>query len=514
MRSSSIYMENIYMPNPKKKDVPKNVPEIVKITRSIIKRKRLFSPDGPRSSTSRVSRRIELPSVSNVARRRRSIPEDIENVNILESSLGQLSCIISPEDVLTTEVRSFMGATKYTSVRSEMSFYNHNLLQYNQEAYFKELKYKKVSEFSIDENSISEPKMMTIPCSLDKNFLAYHEAIIFYESENENPEDRIVVSVCVAYDGRAVYYNVYSHSSTQEIWENWLAYSKENNFYRGQKIDASCNFLRLNKNITWDNVILPERIRKVICHNIHSLYNNREVLAKNNISIKRGVILTGVPGVGKTMVCKIICQELPITVLYVLPSDIRDVCDLSRICDMAQDLAPTLLILEDIDYIAEQRDDHSGSWLTIELMNRLDGLEEMKGVITVATTNLINKLENAIKNRPGRFDKVIKIPLPDGECRKRMINKFTGRFILAEDVNIDELVKSTKSMPGAYICHVCDYAAILAIEEGSIDENQIAKISMKHFQDALDEIKDKDFGTVSAYEANQRMGFHAGDEDD
>lgn len=217
---------------------------------------------------------------------------------------------------------------------------------------------------------------------------------------------------------------------------------------------------------------------------------------------------------GKTMICKVLCQELPITVIYILPSDIREPSDVSRICGMASDLSPTLLVLEDIDYIAEDRSNGSGmAWMTIELMNRLDGLEEMNGVITIATTNLIEKLENAVKNRPGRFDKVITIPEPDASCRKKMIQKFTEKFSIKE-VNVDALVKKTKGMLGSYIKHLCEYAAILAIEESSFDSEEIAIITEKHFEEALSEIKNKDFSVAPDYEPKRPMGFGSGPFDD
>lgn len=217
---------------------------------------------------------------------------------------------------------------------------------------------------------------------------------------------------------------------------------------------------------------------------------------------------------GKTLICKVLCQELPITVIYILPSDIREPSDVSRICNMASDLSPTLLVLEDIDYIAEDRSNGSGTaWMTIELMNRLDGLEEMNGVITIATTNMVDKLEAAIKNRPGRFDKVITIPEPDSSCRRKMIHKFTEKFSI-EGIDIDGLVKKTKGMLGSYIKHLCEYAAILAIEEGSYNENEIAVIAEKHFEEAIAEVKNKDFSVASEYEEKRPMGFGACFDDD
>jgi AAA+ superfamily predicted ATPase len=436
----------------------------------------------------------------------RKLDAETEKKLLSKASLGDMSKLLTPTDLELSIIRDFLEQDKYTSINETVSFYVHHILQFNQSAFFESKGFVKVCDCGVDQNSITEVTLTTIPCDLDKTFVCYETGNIFYE--NKETKERIIISIRHSYDRRAVYYTITAKQINKLLWEEWLDFAKKNNFYKGKKIDANCGFLKINQKLTWENVILPEKIKKVIQRNVDSMYTNREILAKNGISVKRGILLAGSPGTGKTMVCKILCKELPMTTIYVLPSSIRNPSDIDRICEMAKDLSPTLLIFEDIDYIATDREDEGGNgWLSIQLMNQLDGLEEMNGVITLATTNLIEKIEKAIKNRPGRFDKIITIPVPDDECRNRMIRKFTERFILAEDCNIANIIERTSGMPGAYINHICEYAAMLAIEDGSIDANQIAIVKQYHFETAYDEIKDKDLGTGSVFEEPEPMGF-------
>jgi hypothetical protein len=448
------------------------------------------------------------PQVTEAGPKKSSKGKD-SDVKLFDSNLGQISDIFSNEDLGVLKLAEFFNDKKYQSVDMNSSFYIHNILQYQLKTFLKNNDYKIVDKFCISKYSaIVEPKMSIAYSAPGKSFTIYKKAFIFME--NKKTGERIALFTSPNYDGSMQNYSIFALKNPKTFWEKWLSYSKENNFYRGQKINPLCNFLELNKKTDWNSIIIAPKIKKVIKRNVHNLYSNRDILAKNKISIKRGIILCGVPGTGKTMLCKVLANEMPMTIIYVLPSDIRRICDVSRICEMAKDLSPTLLILEDIDYIAEDRDfsGHGGN-LCIELMNRMDGLqEEFKNVITIATTNMIDKVEKAIKNRPGRFDKVIEVDVPAAKERKKMIEMFTKNFKLHKDVDIKAIVKETEGMPGAFIFHISEYAAILAIEDKSMDKKDIAIVKQEHFNEAIEESKDKDFGCGSEYEPKEKMGFH------
>jgi hypothetical protein len=207
---------------------------------------------------------------------------------------------------------------------------------------------------------------------------------------------------------------------------------------------------------------------------------------------------------GKTVICRTLAKELSISVLYVLPSHLNVPNGIQKVCEMAKDLAPTLLILEDIDYIAKDRDEFGDNWQSIELMNKLDGIEEFGDIITIATTNLIEKVEKAMKNRPGRFDRVIEIPLPNDECRKLMFIKFTENFIL-DNIDINKLVSETEGLSGAYIKNICETAALLAIDRNRADKDSKITIIDIDFCDAISEINDEDLSSSSDFKKNTRI---------
>jgi len=429
-------------------------------------------------------------------------------VKLFDANLGQIADIFATDDLGLIKLTIFFENKKYQSIDSNVSCYIHNILQFQLKNFLKSKGYKITDHFCVSRYAATiEPKMSLAYSEPNKSFTLYKKAYVFME--NKKTKEKIAMFTRPNYDGSMQNYSIFGLKNPKSFWEEWISYSKKNNFYKGQKINPFCNFLSLNKKTTWESVILTPKIKKIIQRNVNNLYKNRAILAKNKISIKRGIILCGPPGTGKTMLCKVLANEMEMTIIYVLPSDISRICDVARICEMAKDLSPTLLILEDVDYIAEDRDfsGHGGN-LCIELMNRMDGLqEEFKDVITIATTNMIDKVEKAIKNRPGRFDKVIEIAAPGKIERKKMIISFTKNFKLHKEVDIDQIVENTEGMPGAFLFHIAEYSAILAIEDKSVDKNDIAIVKQCHFEEAIEEAKDKEFGCGSEYEPKPRMGF-------
>jgi hypothetical protein len=211
---------------------------------------------------------------------------------------------------------------------------------------------------------------------------------------------------------------------------------------------------------------------------------------------------------GKTVLCKILAKELGVTVLYAMPDHMGRTHDIKSVCEMAKNLAPCMMIIEDIDYIAEEREFSRNSGGVMELMNYLDGIQEFTNVITLATTNAVDKLEKAVKNRPGRFDRVINIPIPDEDCRMRMFKNFTKRYQITEDVDFEKMVADTVDLSGAHVKDICKTAARNAIREKSYDERKLAILKQDHFDKALREIKNVDYAShYKELAKTRRMGF-------
>jgi len=404
----------------------------------------------------------------------------------------------------TNVLKSFFKDKSIFIIASDCPAYSHNLLQFNMNGFFTSEGFSKECDFSIrDEEFITQSRKSQVQYDNEKFFDAYFEAYLFYKNKKDK---KICVKIDKRYSSNTFYYEFFSTEENCDLFLKWKDYSKENNFYKGKKLNADCSFLQLNNDIEWDDIILEPAIKTVIQNNIEKLFSVSDILKKNAIQLKRGIILSGCPGTGKTLVCKVLSKELKTTVLYVLPTHIQSRNDIATICDMAKDLAPTLLILEDIDYIAEDRESQNG-WAVIDLMNKMDGLEGFDNVITLATTNLITKVENAIKNRPGRFDRVITLDVPSHELKLKMFKKFTENLILDKTVDFSKIVKKTEKLSGAYIKDLCITAALIALYDNSMSKAQIIIVKQKHFIEALTEINNKDFSQAVSNRPSRVMGF-------
>jgi AAA+ superfamily predicted ATPase len=401
-------------------------------------------------------------------------------------------------------LKKFFGNVNFSSIEEEVCLYRNNVLQFVQNDFFKLKGYKIVAELPSNRNAGSIPKKSSVQCDINKHFIIYTDALVFYE--NEKLEKIAILFSLDSYSGQT-YYELFSSINTDSIWQEWHEYGKKNNLYKNKKIDANCGFLNIDEKITWDDVILPDRFIDVIKSNVLNIFSMRDLLQKNKISMKRGIIFSGKPGGGKTMLCKILTKEVNATVIYVLPSHIKQLCDIARICNMARELAPSLVIIEDIDFLTQDRES-GNNWSVVELMNQMDGIEDFKDIITLATTNMVDDVEKAIKNRPGRFDRVIDIPLPDFETRVRMLNRFCMNFNIGDDVDFNNIAKEIDKATGAYIKDVCITAAFIAIQDGSVDKKGKVIISKKYFDESLKEIKDKDFSRfVEVTNSKKSMGF-------
>ena len=406
-------------------------------------------------------------------------------------------------------ISGFFGSSIKYSESKDLTSYENNIMQNVLFDYMDEIGFKLVDSCAFKNDAIWKSPIQNKQYYGEEVLVVYSDAILFFE-DPKNTLRKYCINIKIdEYNRNFIDCAVYS-SIEDVTLRDILDYAKKHNFYKGMKVDAHAKHLHLDNEVNWDDVILPENILECAKNNVFELFKVSKILAENNIAMKRGVIFSGPPGVGKTMLIKSIINHVDSTVIYVLPSHIKNIKDINLICEMAKDLAPTLLVIEDIDYIAEDRNDSQLTGLAIELMNKLDGLESMDGVITLASTNMVEKIENAIKNRPGRFDRVIRFDEPNEECRLKMLYNFTKNCKLEKDVNLEKIAQKTKGMTGAYIKDLCNYSAMLAAIEGSYKgKKKKIYIARKHFVQALKEVSEKDFSTYreELKEKNSKVGF-------
>lgn len=431
---------------------------------------------------------------------------NLKEIKLSKATLHEFAlAILSAEADSLKEVslNEFFGSKKrYTSDSGFINSYEHKKIQYIWAEFFKKKGWTEYKAVSFGYLSELPPTMFEIEVSPDKFIKGYKDAVLFYSKKDGS---KLCVEISPSPRG-GFYYTFYATTENDPIFQDLTKLAGEKNIYKGKKIDCDGRFLKLD-NISWNDVVLDDGIEEVIKSNIVDSFKMRDILKKFDLPVKRGVILHGPPGTGKTKICKCLAKDAEYSVLYALPADFnQDSGGIRRVTDMAKDLAPCLLIIEDLDWIAQHRTSGNAHFV-MELMNQIDGIESFGDIITLGTTNCLDELENAIKNRPGRFDRIIKIDVPTEKSRKKMIKKFTSKFVLDEDVDIDKLSSVLDKLTGAHVFDLCTTAALFAVKDNSIVDEKLF-IKKKHFDEAIKEVKDKDYSSYAEIQGKQKgFGF-------
>ena len=201
--------------------------------------------------------------------------------------------------------------------------------------------------------------------------------------------------------------------------------AKEENFYRGKKIEFAGRVRFLDvAGKPWHDIILDRATKREVKANTVEFLRRGKRWHGLGIPQKRGVLLAGEPGTGKTLICKALMAEAEgITCITTSAYRLSEDEYITDLYEMAQDLSPCIVFIEDIDLIGLNREEYHyqhGPAL-LALLNVLDGVEEKHEIVTVATTNNQQALDRALSQRPSRFDRVISLPLPSMDERRELV---------------------------------------------------------------------------------------------
>ncbi len=251
------------------------------------------------------------------------------------------------------------------------------------------------------------------------------------------------------------------------------AFVKENNFLKGKKLAFDGSFMKLSK-VSLDDVILPAKVKQSLQSYVVDHLNGMEELKKKGLPTKKGILLVGPPGNGKTMIGKALATSTDCTFIWVPYHDPRvDDFTYKDIFEMARDLSPSIVFMEDIASQGGLDRRQTMSRDLGELLNMLDGIEENSGVVTLATENYPELLDSALRNRPGRFDVIIKLGNPAPEQREALLRKFLPGLT---KTRVAKLSTETEGFSGAHLRELAT-RILIADEQGERDNDFVTDIA-------------------------------------
>ncbi|MGC9204669.1 MAG: AAA family ATPase [Candidatus Micrarchaeia archaeon] len=238
-------------------------------------------------------------------------------------------------------------------------------------------------------------------------------------------------------------------------------------------------------NETLDDVANYEETKTELKEAIIAPIEHRELSGAYGINPTKGILLFGPPGTGKTLIMRALANDIRAGFFYVKASSIlspysgESAQTLSRIFATAKKHTPCVLFFDEIDGIAGSREiqeSESGKQILSTLLSEMDGFQKIEGVVIVGATNTPQLLDPSIM-RPGRFDKIIYMPLPDASGREKIFRYYLSKLPVVEDIDYHKLAEISERYSGADIKNVCDEAARETAEEAS-SMNKILQITM------------------------------------
>jgi ATP-dependent 26S proteasome regulatory subunit len=199
-----------------------------------------------------------------------------------------------------------------------------------------------------------------------------------------------------------------------------------------------------------EDVILPPAALRLLDRNVLNFVGSREQLRRLGQSTRKGILLYGPPGTGKTHTVRYLASHLPGHTTLIITA--AQVTLLSQYMNLARLLQPAMVVIEDVDLIARNRDAMGPCEESMlnELLNQMDGLKEDADILFVLTTNRPEDLEGALASRPGRVDQAIEVPLPDEIGRQKLVELYGKGLPLSEAI-VTEAVQRTNGVSAAFI---------------------------------------------------------------
>ena len=270
-----------------------------------------------------------------------------------------------------------------------------------------------------------------------------------------------------------------------------------------------------NPDVKWDDVGGLAEVKRELQEAIEWPLKFPLLYDKLGHKMARGILLHGPSGTGKTLLAKAVATESEANFVSVRGPELlskwvgeseRGIREIFR---RARQASPCVIFFDEIDSIAPVRGIGGETAVTervvSQLLTELDGMENLRGVVVLAATNRADMIDPALL-RPGRFDKIIQIPLPDKESRLMILEISVKDIPILKDskdpdcVNLEKLSEDTDGMSGADVAAIANTAVSLVIHEyldkhpeiKDLEKNSdVAKVTMKHFEEAVKKVRDQ-----------------------
>ena len=285
----------------------------------------------------------------------------------------------------------------------------------------------------------------------------------------------------------------------QRVIDDIRRLAVEHNVFRGHVIEFGSEVFGHGRasplkfvdrpHIDREHVILPPEVLGGVERQVIGVARHAGRLLASGQHLKRGVLLHGAPGTGKTHMIRYLLGQLSGVTVVLLSG--RALGMIAQACSVARTLQPSVVVVEDVDLIAEQREYGEGEHpLLFQLLNEMDGLGEDLDITFLLTTNRADLLEPALAQRPGRVDHAALLPVPDADARLRLLHLYQGTLVL-DLSGPDAVIGRTDGVTASFMKELLRRAALRAADESEHeDAGTPIRVTDAHLTAALDQLLD------------------------
>ncbi len=257
-------------------------------------------------------------------------------------------------------------------------------------------------------------------------------------------------------------------------------------------------------NVTWDDIGGLESLKEELRESIEWPLKHKEAFEYVDVKTPKGILLHGPPGTGKTLIAKAVAKMTESNFISIKGPELlskwvgESEKGVREIFRKARQASPCIIFFDEVDAIVPRRGSgSSGSHITenvvSQILTEIDGLEELHNVLIIGATNRLDIVDPAIL-RPGRFDRIIEVPIPDAKGLENIFKIHTKKKPLAKDVDLGKLVARTDGFSGAEIAAIANRAGITALKRyvsGKSTSVKEIEITQKDLMDAIDKVRPK-----------------------